>query len=68
METDFPEDLRAEYRWIMSKLTAKEPYYDYEGKVQIGSVARSLQSMRNKTAGGIAEKLLFLKDKIKDLI
>ena len=68
METDFPEDLKPEYRWIMSKLTAREPYYDYEGKVQVGSVARSCQSMRNKTAASIDERLLHLKDKIKDLI
>ena len=56
----FPEHLRKDFEWVMNQLTKRQPYINYEGRVQEGSVEVSLKHMRNSTGTKIAEKLVQL--------
>lgn len=56
----FPEPLRKDFEWVMKQLTKREPHFNYEGRVQKGSVQVSLEHMHNSTGVKIAEKLLQL--------
>ena len=53
LEKDLPEELKADYKWIMEKLTKKEPVFDE------GSVRATLFGMHTKTAVKIAKKIVF---------
>lgn len=54
---DFPEELRCEWKWIISKLTKNEPLRDYKGDIIEGSIQQSLKHMQNKTGKEIASKI-----------
>ncbi|MBC8147178.1 MAG: hypothetical protein H8E98_04260 [Bacteroidetes bacterium] len=58
-EKDFPDELKADYKWIMEKLTKKDPMFDE------GSVRATLYGMHTKTAVKIAEKILDLRNRLE---
>jgi hypothetical protein len=59
-ESDFPEHLREDYKWVMAQLTKYGPVYDHNGNVRVGSVENTLRHIKNSTGVKIANKLLFL--------
>ncbi len=59
-ESDFPEALQADYRWVMEQMTKYGPVLDHEGKVRIGSVENTLRHIRKATGVKIAKKLHYL--------
>jgi len=61
-EKDFPEELKADYKWVIEKLTKKDPVFD-EGRVKA-----TLYGMHTKTAVKIAEKIVFLKNRLEAFV
>jgi len=49
---DFPPNLQADYQWVISQLTKREPDYGSEGKLQA-----TLRHMINRTGSRIAAKI-----------
>ncbi|MBC8312475.1 MAG: hypothetical protein H8E72_09215 [Candidatus Marinimicrobia bacterium] len=58
-EDDFPDELKPDYCWIKEKLTKKEPIF-HEGRVKA-----TLYGMRTKTAIKIANRIVYLKNRLK---
>ncbi len=58
-EKDFPDELKADYKWVIEKLTKKDPIFDE------GSVRATLYGMHTKTAVKIAEKILYLRNRLE---
>ena len=63
-EAHFPDNLKSDYRWVMSQLTKYGP--EGEGKRKKGSVQVSLSRMRNSTGVEIAKRLLYLRDRLRE--
>lgn len=61
-EKDFPEELKEDYNWIKEKLTKKDPLFDE------GSVRATLHGIHNKTAVKIAERILYLRNRLKKFV
>ena len=59
---NFPEELKADYNWVIEKLTNKNPVFDE------GSVRGTLFGMHTKTAVKIAEKILLIRNLVNILI
>ena len=59
-ESDFPEELKSEWTWILRKLTRIEPLRNQCGEVIIGSVERTLRRMHNSTGTKIAKRVIRL--------
>lgn len=71
-ERDVPEELLADYRWIRSELTKREPSARavVEGKVIVGFEGRigaTLRTMRTAKAVSIAERICFVSDRLSGL-
>jgi len=62
LEKDFPDELKADYKWVMEKLTKKDPIFDE------GSVRATLYGMHTKTAVKIAEKILDLRNRLESFV
>ena len=56
----FPEQMRSDFEWVISRLTKHEPRLNYQGLVQKSSVQVSLERMNNSTGVKIAQRLLRL--------
>ena len=61
-EKDFPEELKADYNWVIEKLTNKNPVFDE------GSVRGTLFGMHTKTAVKIAEKILLIRNSLESFV
>jgi hypothetical protein len=56
-EEDFPEDLRADWRWIINTIAKAEPMVGADGQVLRGRVEMTMRSCKNVTAARVAERL-----------
>jgi len=64
---DLPEHLRQEFEWIISRLTTRPPLRPrYSDTVVSGRVSQTLHWMKNKTAKGIAERIVSLRSRLAD--
>ena len=61
-EKDFPEELKADYKWVLDKLTKKDSFFDG------GRVRATLIGMHTKTAVKIAEKILYIRNRLKEIV
>ena len=59
-ESDFPEHLRPDFRWVWSQLNKFPPSYSADGKLVHGSAEETLAKIRNATGVKIAKQLLSL--------
>lgn len=59
-ESDFPEYLRADFRWILAQMTKFPPHYLPDGKMIRGSVEETMRRIKRSTGVAIAERLLHL--------
>lgn len=65
-EADIPVELRDNFRWIIQKLTTRAPLKAKGSDTIIsGSVSQTLHFMKNKTAQTIAERILYLRDRLE---
>jgi len=58
----FPKELQEDYKWVIEMLTKKNPLFDE------GSVKATLYGMHTKTAVKIAEKIVFLKNRLEAFV
>jgi hypothetical protein len=66
-EDDFPEHLREDYRWVIRRLTTKPALRaQFTGKVISGRVSRTLHFMKNRTALTIAERIVYLRARLRE--
>ena len=66
-DADFPEDLKADFQWIVQRLNTKVPLRDrWTGDVISGSVSQTLHFMANKTALTIAERIVYLRARLRE--
>jgi hypothetical protein len=65
--TDFPEALQADFEWVMSKLTARKPRWTGPDVRETPAQA-SVAAMRSKTAAAIAERIVYLSDRILTVV
>ena len=56
-ETDFPNDLKKDWTWIIEKLTQRGPLVGPDDKIILGSVGNTMRSIRNKTGQKIAQRI-----------
>ena len=56
-EEDFPEELRGDWRWIMTTITKVGPMVAADGRVLRGSVETTMRASKNVTAAKVAERL-----------
>jgi len=64
---DLPEELRDDYKWIISKLTRKPALTAKYSENNIsGSVEQTLHSMQRKTAVSIAERILYMRRQLSE--
>ncbi len=64
---DFPETLREDFEWIIEKLTARMPRYC--GPVVWETTAEaSIAGMRKKTAVKVAQRIVYLSEKLRTLV
>jgi uncharacterized protein YjbJ (UPF0337 family) len=63
-ESDFPEHLKAKWRWIKGELTKFGPIVDDDGKVVDGSVDHTLSRIKNSTGRRIAEAIVSLQSEL----
>jgi hypothetical protein len=64
---DLPDALRDDFKWMMDKLTAREPRWT--GPVFWETPAQaSVAAMRNKTAVRIAEAIFYISDRLRDIV
>lgn len=66
-EDDFPNELQADWKWIMKELNRYEPRYNVKGEVIMGSVENTMRKVKNSTGVKIAEKIFKLYIKINEL-
>jgi hypothetical protein len=59
-DSDFPNELRKDWRWICEQLSRRGPIVRDDGTVRVGSVENTMQHIQNRTAVKIAERLLEL--------
>lgn len=59
-ESDFPEHLRPDFRWVWGQLNKLPASYADDGKLVRGSVEETLRKIRNATGVKIAKRLLSL--------
>jgi hypothetical protein len=57
-EQDFPEHLRADWRWICEQLTRFGPLRDRDGKVMRGSVDWTMWRIKRATGVKIAKRVM----------
>lgn len=58
-----PADLRDDFRWVMDKLTRREPRYEGEGRLEA-----SLATMQNRTGSRIAKRIVEIHDSLRDVL
>ena len=63
-EKDFPEHLRADWRWVYAQLTRYGPILDYKGNVDRGSVENTMNRIQRSTGVKIAKKLVYLHEQL----
>lgn len=56
-ETDFPEECRKDWNWILAELTKRGSFVDQNGNTTCGAVENTMNRRKNKTASKIAEKI-----------
>lgn len=56
-EIDFPDDLKPDWRWIMTTITSAGPLMHPDGRVWRGSVENTMRHCKNVTAAKVAERL-----------
>jgi hypothetical protein len=59
-DTDFPEHLRAEFRWVWGQLNKFPPTYRDDGMLVRGSVEETLSKIRRATGVKIAKRVVSL--------
>lgn len=66
-ESDFPNSLKPDFRWIMESLTTRPPLRDrFTRRIISGTVAQTLHFMRSRKATGIAERIVALRDRLRE--
>jgi len=65
--TDFPEPLQADFEWVMSKLTARKPRWMGPEFGETPAQA-SVAAMQSKTAAKIAERIVYIADRILTVV
>lgn len=65
--TDFPEPLQADFEWVMSKLTARKPWWMGPEFGETPAQA-SVAAMQSKTAAKIAERIVYISDRILTVV
>jgi hypothetical protein len=64
---DLPAHLKADYEWIKAQLLAKPPLVAQESETIVsGSLEQTLHLMRRKTGTKIAERIVYLRDKLHE--
>ena len=66
-EDDFPQELRADYVWILNELTKRKPQSEIDMRewAMDGYVAANLQHIINRTGSRIAEKIYDLEHRVR---
>jgi hypothetical protein len=59
-ESNFPEHLREDFRWVLSQMTKFPPHYLPGGNMVRGSVEETMRRIKRSTGVAIAEHLLHL--------
>ena len=59
-ESDFPEHLRADFRWVLAQMTKFPPYHLSDGNMVRGSVEETMRRIKRATGVAIAERLVHL--------
>jgi len=54
----FPEELKADWNWVILRITEKGPLKDNHHNNTLGSVQNTLNGIKNKTASKIASKII----------
>ena len=57
-----PKELRDDFRWVTEMLTRREPRYRGQGRLYA-----SLARMRNRTGVTIAQRIVYIKEKLETL-
>jgi hypothetical protein len=55
-ERNFPQELRADWRWIEREVTKHGPLVDFRGEVYVSSAANTMRRRRRTTVAKIAER------------
>lgn len=64
---DLPDHLKADFEWIKAQLLAKPPLAAQGSETIVsGSLEQTLHSMRMKTGITIAERIVYVRDKLHD--
>lgn len=56
-EEDFPEELRADWRFVQKTISSREPMYLPNGEIFRGRIEMTMRSCRNSTAAKVIERL-----------
>jgi hypothetical protein len=65
--SDLPDHLKADFEWIKAQLLARPPLVAQEGiNIVSGSLDQTLHSMRKKTGITIAERIVYVRDKLHE--
>lgn len=56
-ENDFPEELRADWRFVVDTISSREPMYTPDGEIFRGSIEMTMRAVRNATAAKVIERL-----------
>jgi hypothetical protein len=67
-ESDFPEHLRADFRWVLAQLTKFPPYCVSDGRMVRGSVEETLRRIKRSTGVAIAERVLHLYHEVESYV
>jgi hypothetical protein len=65
-EADFPDYLQEEFKWVMEKLTTKQPKHLDPNFLQTPAHA-SVVGMRTTTLVDIAKKIFYISERLRDL-
>jgi hypothetical protein len=64
---DLPEALRDDFTWVMEKLTAREPRFTGPAVWETTAQA-SVAAMRTKTAVRVAEVIVYISERLRDIV
>lgn len=65
---DLPPKLRRDFRWIVRRLTSREPRRIVKETVVDGSVKASLDQMQNRTGARIAERIVKIAEALEGMV
>ena len=66
-EEHFPEELRADWRWILENTRKRGPYFNRWGELEIGAIENTMIHMQKRTAAKIAARIYRVYELLKNV-